>query len=55
MVALQRHLGALPKFSPAKWLFYRGQCPGECVLEVPTTRCVTEHVHVSVAVGVVGR
>src|SRR5262249_34980368 len=42
LIALQRHLSALPKFAPAKWRFYRGQCPGEWVFEVPTTRCVTE-------------
>ena len=51
LLTLQRHLSALSKFAPAKWRFYRGQCPGACVFEVPTTRCVTEHVHVSVAVG----
>src|SRR5262249_4542392 len=51
MLTLQRHLSALPKFAPAKWRFYRGQCQGELGVQVPTTRCVTEDVHVSVAVG----
>ena len=50
-LALQRHLSALPKFTPAKLRVCGCQRPGIVVFYAFVNLCVTKHVHISVAVG----
>src|SRR6267143_5715828 len=50
-ISLQRHLSALPKFTPAKSRVCGRQRPGIVVPDTFVNLCVKKHVRISVAVG----